>query len=192
MFGFGKKKERLRQSRVAVLVADGVEQAELDAAIKQLRKAEAEVFVVGARPGKVQAFRALTPSVRVPVDITVGEVHPASFQALVIPGGSLHADRLRQSPAALEFIRDFDRARRPLAVIGHAAIALASAGVLAGRRVTSWPGIRDDLVNAGAIWSDESYVLDGHLLTGRRARDAGKWAKQIVRLVGEQAEVATA
>jgi protease I len=189
MLWFGKRKERLKQSRVAVLVADGVEQAQLDAAVKKLRAAGSQIFIVGVRGGKARAFHALKPSVAVPIDATVDEVHPASFQALVIPGGSVHADRLRQSPAALEFIRDFNRAKRPIAAIGHAAAVLASAGVVAARRLTGWPGIRDDIANAGGVWLDEPYVVDENLLTGRTSRDAGKWSKQLVKHVGRLASV---
>ncbi len=189
MLWFGKRKKRLERSRVAVLVADGVEQAQLDAAVKQLRAAGSDVFIIGVRPGKARAFRALKPSVVVPIDATLGEVHPASFHALVIPGGSVHADRLRQSPAALGFIRDFNRAKRPIAAIGHAAAVLASAGVVAARRLTGWPGIKDDIANAGGVWLDEPYVVDENLLTGRASRDAGTWSKQLVKHVGRLADV---
>lgn len=190
MWWFGRSKRRLARSRVAILIADGVEQAQLDAVIKRLRAQGAQVFLIGARPGKVQAMRALRPSTRIAVDITLDEVHPASFQALVIPGGSLQVDRLRRDAAVLQFVRAFDRAGQPIAVIGHAALVLASAGLLAGRRLTGWPGIRDDVVNAGGTWVDAPYVVDANLLSGRATRDAHAWSKQVVKHIARHAEVA--
>lgn len=179
MFGFGKKKARLVGARVAVLVADGVEQSQLDAAVKQLRSAKAEVFIVAPSAGKVQAMRSLKTSVKVPVDVTLEDVHPASFAALVIPGGTLHADRLRQNERAREFVRSFVRSGKPVAIMGHASWLLASAGMLEGRKLTAWPGIRDDIANAGGEWVDEPFVQDGNLLSGRTNRDLKKFSKQI-------------
>ncbi len=189
MFGFGKKKARLKRSRIAVLVADGVEQAQLDAAVKQLRGAGAEIFIVAPRYGKIQALRALQSGAKVPVDVTLEEVHPASFAALVIPGGTLHADRLRQNERAREFVRAFVRSGKPVALMGHAPWVLASAGVLEGRRLTSWPGIKDDVINAGGEWVDEPYVQDGNLLSGRTTRDLRKFSKQLKKHVAEFVDV---
>ncbi|MDP9313088.1 MAG: type 1 glutamine amidotransferase [Chloroflexota bacterium] len=189
MFGFGKKKARLKQARIAVLVTDGVEQAQLDAAVKQLRNAGAETFIVSTRSGKVQAFHSLKPSSKIPVDVTLDEVHPASFAALVIPGGTFHTDRLRQNERAREFVRAFMRSGKPVAAIGHAPLLLASADVLQGRRLTSWPGIKDDLVHAGGEWVDEPYVLDGNLLSARANRDLSKFSKQLTQHVAQLAEV---
>ncbi|WP_026369505.1 DJ-1/PfpI family protein [Kallotenue papyrolyticum] len=189
MLWFGRSKRRLARARVAILITDGVEQAQLDAVIKRLRAHGAQVFLIGVRPGKVQAMRALRPSTKIAVDITLDEVHPASFQALVIPGGSLQVDRLRRDPGVLQFVREFDRAGQPIAVIGHAALVLASAGLLAGRRLTGWPGIRDDVVNAGGVWVDAPYVVDDNLLSGRATRDAHAWSKQVAKHIARRAEV---
>lgn len=189
MFGFGKKKARLKQARIAVLATDGVEQAQLDAAVKQLRSAGAETFIVSTRSGKVQAVHSLKASIKIPVDVTLDEVHPASFAALVIPGGTFHTDRLRQNDRAREFVRAFMRTGKPVAVIGHAPLLLASAGVLEGRRLTSWPGIKDDIIHAGGEWVDEPYVLDGNLLSSRANRDLSKFSKQLNQHIGQLAEV---
>jgi protease I len=181
MFGFGKTKQRIKGARIAVLVADGVEQAQLDAALKPLQKAGAETFTIAPRGERVQAFRALRRSVKVPVDATLDEVHPASFAAVLIPGGTLASDILRQDLRALEFVRSFDRNHKPIAAIGHGVAVLASAGVVAGRTITGWPAIKDDLAFAGGQWQDEPYVKDAHLLTGRISRDASKWARQLIK-----------
>jgi protease I len=189
MFGFGKKRARIKQARVAVLIADGVEQAQLDAAVKQLRDAGAETFILSTRSGKLRALRSLKPGTKVPVDVTVDEVHPGSFAALIIPGGTFHADRLRQDERVREFVRSFMRTGKPVAVIGHGPWVLASAGVLAGRRLTGWPGIQDDIVNAGGEWVDEPYVQDGNLLSGRTSRDLSKFTKQLRKHVTNFADV---
>ncbi len=189
MFGFGKKKARLKQSRIAVLAADGVEQAQLDAAVKQLRRAGAEIFILAPRPGKIQALRALKSGTKVPVDATLDEVHPASFAALVIPGGTFNADRLRRDARAREFVRAFVRSGKPVAMIGHAPWVLASAGVLEGRKLTSWPGIKDDVANAGGEWLDEPYVQDGNLLSGRTTGDLRKFNKQLKKHVARLVDV---
>lgn len=192
MFGFGKQRKlKNKQVRVAILVADGIEQAQLDESIKALRKARAETFILSTRPGKIQALKALKPGAKVPVDATLDEVHPASFAALVIPGGTISADKLRVDLRALEFIRSFDRTRKPIAAIGHATWILASAGVLRGRRLTGWPGSQDDIANAGGEWVDEPVVVDGNLLTSRTTKDIGKFTKRLVKHFAQQAEDST-
>jgi protease I len=179
MFGFGKKKDRLKNVRVAILVADGVEQTQLDAAIKKLRSAGAELYILSLRAGKIQAMHGLKAGAKIPVDGGLNEVHPASFGALLIPGGQLSVERLRQNLLVLEFVRSFDRNAKPIAAIGHGVLVLASAGVLRTRRLTAWPGIKDDVMHAGAEWVDEPYVVDGHLLTGRGTRDLNTFTKRL-------------
>lgn len=189
MFGFGKKRKlKQKHPRVAVLVADGVEQAQLDAGVKALRAADVEVFLVAPHGEQIRALKALKSGDNIPVDATLEEVHPASFGALFIPGGTIAADRLRLDLRALEFVRSFDRNRKPIAAIGHAGWVLASAGVVQGRTVTAWPGIHDDLVNAGAEWADEAYVKDENLLTGRTTKDIRAFTKQLVKHFGQRAE----
>ena len=179
MFGFGRKK-RLQGVRVAVLAADGVEQIELTSPWKALRKAGAEVYLISLRRGKIQAVNALVPGDRIPVDATIDEVHPASFAALLLPGGFVNPDLLRQNDKALQFVRAFARTGRPIAAICHAPWLLASAGYLSGRTVTSWPGIQDDVRNAGAQWKNQAVVVDGNLLTGRGPQDVKKFNKRVV------------
>lgn len=189
MFGFGKKRKlKQKQPRVAVLVADGVEQAQLDAGIKALRAAEAEVFIVSPQPEKIRALKTFKTGANVPVDATLDEVHPASFGALFIPGGTIAADKLRTDLRALEFVRSFDRNGKPIAAIGHAGLVLASAGVARDRTVTAWPGIHDDLVNAGAQWADEAYITDEHVLTGRASKDLRAFTRQLVKHFGQYAQ----
>jgi protease I len=179
MFGFGKKKQ-LTGVRVAILAADGVEEVELTSPWKALHAAGAEVYLISLRNGKIQAVNALVPGKRIPVDATLDEVHPASFAALFLPGGFMNPDLLRQSSAALDFTRSFARHNKPIAAICHGPWVLASAGLLSGRTITSWPGIQDDLRNAGAIWQDQPVVTDNNFLTSRGPQDLKKFNKQLV------------
>lgn len=182
MFGFGKKnKLKKKQPRVAVLVADGVEQAQLDPAVRRLRDAKIEVFMVGAQPGTVQALRARKPGAKVIVDATLDEVHPASFGALVIPGGGAAAERLRRDPRVIEFVRAFDRNRKPIAVIGMGGRVLLAADAVRGRTLTARANLRDELELDGAIYKDTAVVADEHLLTGRSSKDAAKWARKLIK-----------
>jgi protease I len=180
MLGFGRKKS-LRGIRVAVLATDGVEQIELTAPWKALDKAGAEVYLISPKRGKIQAVNALLPGEKIPVDATLDEVHPASFAALLLPGGFVNPDLLRQNDKARDFVRSFARNGKPIAAICHAPWLLASAGCLSGRTVTSWPAIQDDVRNAGAEWKDEAVVVDGNLLTGRGPKDVKKFNKRMVR-----------
>ena len=180
MLGFGKKKP-LKGVRVAVLAADGVEQIELTSPWKALEQAGAEVYLISLRKGKIQAVNALVPGKRIPVDATLDEVHPASFAALLLPGGFVNPDLLRQSEKARTFVNSFARQSKPIAAICHAPWLLASAGLLRGRTLTSWPGIQDDMRNAGAEWQDKPVVVDDNLLTSRGPQDIKKFNKAVVK-----------
>lgn len=179
MLGFGRK-NALKGIRVAVLAADGVEQIEIKSPWKALLQAGAEVYLISLRRGKIQAVNALVPGDRIPVDATLDEVHPASFAALLMPGGLMNPDLLRQNDDALKFVRTFARSNKPIAAICHAPWVLASAGCLSGRKLTSWPGIQDDMRNAGATWVDEPVVVDDNLLTSRGPQDIKKFNKRMV------------
>jgi protease I len=185
MFGFGRKKS-LGGVRVAVLATDGVEQAELAKPWKALQDAGAEVYLISQRNGKIQSVRSLAQGDKIAVDATLDEVHPASFAALFIPGGLASPDRLRQSEKALEFVRSFARRNKPIAAIAQGAWVLTSAGVLGGRTVAAWPGIQDDVRNAGAVWQDEAVVVDDNLVTSRGPKDLKKFNKRMVAHFAEQ------
>jgi len=189
MFDFLKRRKiGKKHPRIAVLIGRGVDQQQLDAAVKALRGAGAETFIIAPDGDYVRALRGLKKGVQVPVDATLDEVHPASFGALLLPGGALGVDLLRTDTRALEFVRSFDRMRKPIAAIGHAGLLLASAGVVRGRSITAWPGVRDDIANAGATWLDEPVVVDDNLVTARSGADSKKWVKQLVRSFADRAQ----
>jgi protease I len=111
------------------------------------------------------------PASRVHVDKTLGEADPGDYDGLLLPGGFINPDLLRQSAPAREFVRAFAATDKPIATLCHGPWVLASAGLLDGRTLTSWPGIRDDLVNAGATWLDQELVRDRNLTTSRGPQD---------------------
>lgn len=177
-----------RQYRVAGLVADGFEQVEFTEPRQALEQAGAQVSIVSLEPGEVQGFNHFDRADRFPVDCTVRDANPDDFDALLIPGGAHSPDRLRADEAVLEFIRAFDRAGKPIAVICHGPWLLASSGIARGRRLTSYHTIKDDLINAGARWEDQAPIVDGNLLTARNPQDLPQFNREMLRLFGLQSQ----
>lgn len=157
--------------RIAVLAADGFEKLELTAPVKALRAAGARVDIVSLRRGRIRGVNLHEPASRVRVTHTVAEVDPDEYDGLLIPGGFINPDLLRQSAPARHFARAFDRQRKPIATLCHGPWLLVSAGIAAGRTLTSWPGVRDDLVNAGATWLDQAVVFDDNWVSSRGPQD---------------------
>jgi deglycase len=171
----------LKGRRIAVLATDGFEKIELTIPVKALKVLGAKVDIVSLRHGRIRGVNLHEPASRVRVNKTVEEANPASYDALLVPGGFINPDMLRQSEEAREFVRRFDRAQKPIATLCHGPWVLASAGLLEGRVLTSWPGIRDDVVNAGATWVDEPVVEDGNLVTSRGPHDLVPFVRAIAR-----------
>jgi protease I len=179
---------KLGGKRIAVLTADGVEQGELDAAQAALKDAGAQAVLIALRPGRIRSMNVHQPADLVRVDRKVDDVLAADYDGLLIPGGYIAPDLLRQSARAREFVRDIDAAGKPIAVMSHAALVLVSSGLAAGRTLTSWPGVRDDLVNAGAVWLNQDVVRDGRLLTSRTPQDAAAFLGELVPFLGGEPE----
>jgi protease I len=177
--------KRLKGLRVAVLAADGFEQVELTRPVKKLEGEGAAVEIISLRPGSIRGMNLLLPGKKVSVDSTLREVKAADYDALLLPGGFVNPDILRQSELALEFVRDFERLGRPIAVICHGPWLLASAELVRGRRLTSWPGIRDDIHNAGGIWEDAPVVRDGTWVSSRGPQDLVEFERAMVSLFAE-------
>jgi protease I len=156
---------------IAALAADGFEQVELVIPLRALKRAGAKVDVVSLRHGRIRGVNLHLPASRVGVDKTIRETAPGDYDGLLLPGGFINPDLLRQSAPAREFVRAFAAGDKPIATLCHGPWVLASAGLLEGRTLTSWPGIRDDLVNAGATWLDQEIVRDGNLTTSRGPQD---------------------
>ena len=175
----------LRGRRIAALVADGFEKVELTIHRRALQLAGAKVDIVSRRHGRIRGVNLHEPASRVAVTKTVWEADPVTYGGLLLPGGFINPDLLRQSAEAREFVRVFANANRPIATLCHGPWVLASAGLLKGRTLTSWPGIRDDLVNAGATWLDQELVRDGNLLTSRGPQDMVPFVRGITEFFSE-------
>lgn len=173
---------KLSGRRIAILAADGFEQIELTLPRTALRAAGASVDVVSIREGKIRGMNLHLPGRRIRVDHVLREAHPQQYDALFIPGGFISPDLLRQSAEARSFVRAFELAGKPIASICHGPWMLASAGLISGRTVTSWPALRDDLVNAGAIWRDAPVVRDGHWVTSRGPHDLAEFIPAMIEL----------
>jgi len=175
-------KGTLKGRRIAVLAADGFEKVELTVPVAALRIAGAEVDVISLRHGRIRGVNLHEPASRVRVDKTIEEAEPANYDGLLIPGGFISPDLLRQSAKARAFVQAFDRDRKPIASLCHGPWVLSSAGCLKGRVLTSWPGVRDDMVNAGATWLDQEVVRDGNLVTSRGPQDLVPFVQAITEL----------
>ncbi|WP_301146526.1 type 1 glutamine amidotransferase domain-containing protein [Mycobacterium simiae] len=162
---------RLSGRNIAALAADGFEKVELVFPLRALQLAGAKVDIVSLRRGRIRGVNLHMPASRIGVDKVVTEADPDAYDGLLLPGGFINPDLLRQSAPAREFVRAFDHAAKPIATLCHGPWLLASAGLLSGRTLTSWPGIRDDLVNAGATWLDRELVCDRNLVTSRGPQD---------------------
>lgn len=178
--------KKLVGKRIAVLAADGFEKVELVAPVAALKDAGAEVVIVSLHAGRIRGMEVHQPADLVQVDKTVHDARANDYDALLIPGGYISPDLLRQSSQARDFVRDINGRARPIVVMSQAPLLLASAGLAKNRTLTSWPGVRDDMVNAGATWINEEVVRDANWLSSRGPQDVGALIRAMIPLlVGE-------
>lgn len=162
----------LTGKRVAIIATDHVEESELVEPRDALRAAGAEVRVHSTSTEPIQGVRSDTEQTQqLEVDATFADLDPAAYDALVVPGGTVNADTIRTDEQAQAIVRAFAASGKPLAVICHGPWLLISAGLVSGRRLTSYPSIADDVRNAGGTWLDEEVVIDEHLITSRSPAD---------------------
>ncbi|MCO6415006.1 type 1 glutamine amidotransferase [Siccirubricoccus sp. KC 17139] len=172
--------DELQGCKVAVLATDGVEQVELTEPVKALKQAGAQVEVVSPKPGSIQGWNHLDKADSIPVDRALDQADPGQYQALLLPGGVVNPDQLRLQPKAIDFVRHFVEQKKPIAAICHGPWTLIDAGGVRGRRVTSWPSLRQDLTNAGAQWVDEQVVTDQGLVTSRKPDDIPAFSRKMI------------
>ncbi len=167
--------------RVAILAAKGVEQVELVRPRDAVMAAGAEVTLVSLESGEIQAMNGdIHLADTFAVDKTVAQTSPEEYDALILPGGTVNPDTLRQDADAVSFVRDFVNSGKPVGVICHGPWTLVEAGVVQGRTLTSYPSIRTDLVNAGANVVDEEVVTDNGLVSSRSPDDLDAFCAKIV------------
>ena len=176
----------LSGKKVAILVADMFEQVEFTEPRKALEAAGATTEVVSLEEGEVQGFDHYDKADKVTVERTVEEASADDYDALLLPGGVGNPDNLRQDENAVQFVRSFFDQGKPVAAICHAPWTLVEAGVVRGRRLTSFPSIQTDIRNAGGDWVGEEVVVDGNLVTSRRPKDIPAFNRELTKLFAER------
>jgi protease I len=171
---------QLQGKRVAFLATDGVEEVEYTEPRKAVEAAGGIAELVSIKDGDIQAVNHMDKAGTYHVDHTVREADAADYDALVLPGGVANPDFLRTDPDAVNFVRNFFTAEKPVAAICHGPWTLVEAGVVSGRTLTSWPSLRTDLANAGATWVDEQVFVDGLLVTSRKPDDLPAFCEAMV------------
>lgn len=177
--------QNLQGKKIAILVADDFEQAEMVQPRSALEDAGAKTFIVSPAKGQVQGMNHDVKADRFDVDVPLDQANADDYDALLLPGGALNPDQLRAIDMAKQFVRQFDRRDKPIAVICHGAWTLVSAGLVSGRTMTSWPSIQDDIRNAGAHWVDSEVVIEHNWVSSRKPADIPAFNRAIVRLFAE-------
>ena len=172
--------QQLSKMKIAILVDDLFEQAELAEPKKALEAAGATVHIVSPKGPKVTGMKHHDKGDSFDVDVPLDRANPEDYDGLVLPGGVVNADTLRTNPAAQAFAKAFDGAGKPIAVVCHGPWLLISAGLAAGRTLTSWPSLRDDLRNAGAQWVDREVVSDGNWTSSRKPDDLPAFNREFI------------
>jgi len=177
--------ERLQGRKVAVLATDGFEQVELEKPVEALRQAGAEVEIVAPHGGEIQGFQHHDKGRKVAVDRELSQANAADYDAIVLPGGVINPDQLRLEPKAIDFVRSFAQAGKPIAAICHGPWTLINAEAVEGKRMTSWPSLETDLKNAGAEWVDQEVVVDDGLVTSRKPDDLPAFCTKMIEEFAE-------
>ncbi|MBZ2206735.1 type 1 glutamine amidotransferase domain-containing protein [Massilia soli] len=182
----------LKGKRVAVLMTDGVEQVEYTQPREFLEKNGAVVTLISpkSKGDVVQGKNHDADGDTFTVDMNVSDAKPGDYDALLLPGGEENPRKLRQSIAAIDFIRAFALEDKPIAAICHAPLALIDAGIAEGAHLTSWPESKDELIDAGAEWSDVEVVIDARLITSRTPADIPAFNDALFRELRIDAQVA--
>jgi protease I len=184
--------KNLSEKKIAILVTDGFEQSEFTEPKRAVESAGAHVHVVSLSSGTVKSWTDGNWGGEYQVDRTIDEVSASDYDSLILPGGVINPDKLRRNRKAIDFVRSFVEQKKPVSAICHAPWLLAEAGVLKGRKITSFSSIKTDLVNAGADWIDKEVVVDEGLTTSRSPNDLPAFCKKIVEEIaeGKHAEMA--
>ncbi|HYZ18699.1 MAG TPA: type 1 glutamine amidotransferase domain-containing protein [Gaiellaceae bacterium] len=175
----------LSRRRVAILATDMFEQVELVEPRKALDDAGAETEIVSLEKGEIQGFNHYDKADTFPVDKTVDEVSVDDYDALMLPGGVGNPDALRMNENAVEFVRSFFEAGKPVGAICHAPWMLVEADVVRGRQIAAWPSLKTDIHNAGGDWRDEQVVVEDGLVTSRKPDDIPAFSEKIIELFAQ-------
>lgn len=176
----------LSGKKIAFVIHDVFEQVEYTSPRDALEQAGAETELLSPNNGDLQGMNHIDKADMFPVDESLSEADPDDYDALVIPGGAINADNLRMDPAAREWLSTFLMAGKPTAVICHGPWLIVSAGEAAGRKMTSYPTLQDDIKNADGEWLDETVVIDDNLITSRNPDDLPAFNEAIISMLAER------
>ncbi|PVA10553.1 protease [Pelagivirga sediminicola] len=171
--------------KVAILATNGFEQSELEEPLKALKDAGATVHIIAPEGGEIRGWSGDDWGSKVKVDHTLDAVKSADYDALMLPGGQINPDLLRANKDAVEFVRAFWDAKKPIGAICHAPWLLIEAGIAKGRDMTSYHSIRTDVENAGANWHDKEVVTDKGLVTSRNPDDLPAFCDKLIEEIAE-------
>ena len=175
----------LQGKKVAILATDGFEQSELLEPRKALDEAGATTQLVSPAGKKIKGWDQKDWGKEVSVDVPLDSANAEEFDALLLPGGVMSPDQLRMNPTAVQFVKQFTDAGKPVAAICHGPWTLVEAGAVRGRTMTSWPSLKTDLKNAGASWVDKEVVNDQGVVTSRSPDDIPAFNREMIRLFSE-------
>jgi len=175
----------LNGKRVAILATDGVEQVELTEPRKALDDAGATTIVVSPKEGKIKGWQHDHWGDEIPVDRALSEASPDDFDALMLPGGVMNPDHLRTNKQAVQFVKAFFQAGKPVAAICHGPWLLVEADAVRNRNLTSWPSLQTDIRNAGGDWVDREVVTDMGLVTSRKPDDIPAFNRKMIEEFAE-------
>jgi protease I len=175
----------LNNKKIAILTEEGFEQVELTSPKEALENAGATVHIISPKSGKIKAWNETDWGIEVEVDKELSTVSPDDYDALVLPGGVLNPDKLRQNKDAIAFVSAFLDEGKPVAAICHGPQVLIETGMLSGRTLTSYPSLQTDLTNAGAQWVDEEVVVDKGLITSRTPADLDAFNRKTIEEISE-------
>ena len=179
------KEKVLEGFRVAILATNGVQETELAEPRKALEDAGARTTLIAPKAGTIQASKHGKKTREFHVDETFDSANPAHFDGVLLPGGVLNAAALRAEPKAKEFVREIDKAGKPIAVICHGPWLLISAGLVKDRTMTSYHAIQDDVRNSGANWVDQEVVRDRNWVSSRQPADIPAFNREMISLFSE-------
>jgi protease I len=171
--------------RVAILVTDNFEQVEMTEPRESLDKAGAETILISPKGGEVRSINHDKAGQTFKVDLPLSDANPDDFDALLLPGGAMNADKLRVEPNIQQFVRKMDKDEKPIAIICHAPWIVISAGLVRGRHMTGYHTIKDDIENAGAHYEDKEVIRDRNWVSSRQPQDIPAFNREMLQLFSE-------
>jgi protease I len=173
--------EKLKNKRIAILSEDGFEQVELTSPKEALEDAGAKVDIISPKSGKIKGWDKTDWGKELKVDVDINEADVDSYDALVLPGGVMNPDKLRQNKDAVFFVKQFISTGKPIAAICHGPQTLIETGMISGKQMTSFPSLQTDMKNAGVNWVDEEMVHDGQFITSRKPADLKAFNAELIK-----------